>query len=116
MMPDAFGLPSGAVDVWTAPPAGDATHPRGGSNLVARLRSGATQAQLTQEAGRISRELRGDDWSAVTSRLDDVLTGDRRPALLAAQAAAGLVLIVACLSVITMLIGRSGSSAGGNSR
>ena len=76
-------------------------------DLIARLHSGATLAQLTQEAGRISRELRGDDWSAVTSRLDDVLTGDRRPALLVAQAAAGLVLVVACLSVTTMLIGRS---------
>lgn len=106
VMPDAFGLPSGAVDVWTAPPPGRDPS-EGRFDLVARLRSGATQAQLTQEAGRISRELRGDDWSAVTSRLDDVLTGDRRPALLAAQAAAGLVLIVACLSVITMLIGRS---------
>ena len=106
VMPDALGLPSGAVDVWTAPPPGRDPS-EGRFDLVARLRSGTTQVQLAQEASRISRELRGDDWSAVTSRLDDVLTGDRRPALLAAQAAAGLVLIVACLSVITMLIGRS---------
>ena len=35
------------------------------------------------------------------------MTGNRRPALLVAQAAAGLVLVVAGLSVITMLIGRS---------
>ncbi len=106
VMPDAFGLPSGTVDVWTAPPLGrDPSEWR--FDLIARLRSGATPAQLTQEAGRISRELGGDDWSAVTSRLDDVLTGNRRPALLVAQAAAGLVLVVAGLSVITMLIGRS---------
>ena len=106
VMPDAFGLPSGTVDVWTAPPLGrDPSEWR--FDLIARLRSGATPAQLKQEAGRISRELGGDDWSAVTSRLDDVLTGNRRPALLVAQAAAGLVLVVAGLSVITMLIGRS---------
>ena len=106
VMSDEFGLPSGTVDVWTAPPPGwDPSEGR--FDLIARLHSGATPAQLTQEAGRISRELRGDDWGAVTSRLDDVLTGDRRPALLVAQAAAGLVLVVACLSVITMLIGRS---------
>ena len=106
MMSDEFGLPSGTVDVWTAPPPGRDPS-EGRFDLIARLHSGATPAQLTQEAGRISRELRGDDWGAVTSRLDDVLTGDRRPALLVAQAAAGLVLVVACLSVITMLIGRS---------
>ena len=106
VMPDAFGLPSSTVDVWTAPPPGRDPS-EGRFDLVARLRSGATLARLTQEAGRISRELRGDDWSAVTSRLDGVLTGDRRPALLVAQAAAGLVLVVACLSVISMLIGRS---------
>ena len=106
VMSDEFGLPSGTVDVWTAPPPGRDPS-EGRFDLIARLHSGATPAQLTQEAGRISRELRGDDWGAVTSRLDDVLTGDRRPALLVAQAAAGLVLVVACLSVITMLIGRS---------
>ena len=106
VMPDEFGLPSGAVDVWTAPPPGRDPS-EGRFDLIARLRPGATLAQVTQEAGRISRELRGADWSAVTSRLDDVLTGDRRPALLVAQAAAGLVLIVACLSVISILIGRS---------
>ncbi len=106
VMSDEFGLPSGTVDVWTAPPPGRDPS-EGRFDLIARLHSGATPAQLTQEAGRISRELRGDDWGAVTSRLDAVLTGDRRPALLVAQAAAGLVLVVACLSVITMLIGRS---------
>ena len=106
VMSDEFGLPSGAVDVWTAPPPGRDPS-EGRFDLIARLRSGATQAQLTQEARRISRDLRGDDWSAVTRRLDDVLTGERRPALLVAQAAAGLVLVVACLSAITMLIGRS---------
>ena len=106
VMPDEFGLPSGTVDVWTAPPQGREPS-EGRFDLIARLRSGTTLAQLTQEAERISRELRGDDWSAVTSRLDDVLRGGRRPALLVAQAAAGLVLVVACLSAITMLIGRS---------
>ena len=78
VMSDEFGLPSGTVDVWTAPP------PRwdpseGRFDLIARLHSGATLAQLTQEAGRISRELRGDDWGAVTSRLDAVLTGITSP-------------------------------------
>ena len=106
VMPDEFGLPSGTVDVWTAPlPGRDPSEGR--FDLIARLRSGTTPAQITQEAERISRELRGDDWSAVTSRLDDVLRGGRRPALLVAQAAAGLVLVVACLSAITMLFGRS---------
>ena len=106
VMPDDFGLPSGTVDVWTAPPPGRDPS-EGRFDLIARLRSGATLAQLGQEAERISRELRGDDWGAATSRLEDVLRGDRRPALLVAQAAAGLVLVVACLSAITMLIGRS---------
>ena len=106
VMSDEFGLPSGAVDVWTAPPPGREPS-EGRFDLIARLHSGATLAQLTQEAERISRELRGDDWSAVTSRLDNVSRGDRRPALLVAQAAAGLVLVVACLSAITMLMGRS---------
>ena len=67
VMPDDFGLPSGTVDVWTAPPPGRDPS-EGRFDLIARLRSGATLAQLGQEAERISRELRGDDWGAATSR------------------------------------------------
>jgi predicted permease len=109
-----------AVEVWMtlAASASTMTDPGRGAvlrdvDLVGRLRPGATIEQARGElAGFRSRleasagpdAIRG--WTPVVRSYEDVVAGSVRPALLVLLGAVGLVLLIACANVATLLLVR----------
>ena len=108
VMPAAFALPTADVDAWVAvPPPPVANAGSGSYELIGRLRDGITLAQVGADADRVVRDINSAEWSAVVRTLESVLLDDTRPALQVSLAAAVLVLVVACASTTTLMIGRS---------
>ena len=83
---------------------------------IGRLKPGVTLADVQQDLHLLATALGKDhqqtsgarDVRAVPLRQD--LTGDVREALLVIQAAVGLVLLIACANVSSLLIARGGAS------
>src|SRR4029079_8422776 len=78
--------------------------------LIGRLRPGASLAQVRDDVARASAASDDPDDRGVVRRvasLEEDLTRAVRPALIAFAVAAGLVLIVACSNVASILIGRT---------
>ena len=81
---------------------------------VARLRDGATLDQARREANAFAARLAADNpqteagWTAMTVRplADEILGPVRRPLLLL-LCAVGLLLLVACVNVSTLLLARA---------
>jgi putative ABC transport system permease protein len=80
---------------------------------IARLRSGLTFAQAQQDMKRLSGILKqkasanAQPRELAIARLRDEIVGDIRFALLVIQAAVGLVLLIACANVSSLLIARA---------
>jgi predicted permease len=126
VMPRGFHWPEGA-QLWLlshgpVPPSpldrGDTQDPLKDRDVryfdaIGRLRAGVTiaqaQADLHVVASTIQRQhdpnSEKHDYSVVPIRT--ALTGDVRPALLVIQAAVGLVLLIACANVSSLLIARA---------
>jgi putative ABC transport system permease protein len=124
VMPVGFRLPldfatDGPTQIWlpavlppfpgTVPPAGG-SH---GSHIVGRLRAGATPAGANTELASLSRELNEagiypPDWNflAFATTVTDEVAGKIRPALLVLLGAVGLVLLIACANVASLLLVR----------
>ena len=82
--------------------------------VVGRLKPGVTVAQADDDLKRIDRRL-GDQEpvrrgvGAAVTALHDLLTREIRPAVLALAAAVGLVLLVTCANVASLLLARASS-------
>jgi putative ABC transport system permease protein len=108
-----FQLPSPRTDVWR--PVGYARTlnpslglPRGGGfQPLARLKPGATVAQVQAEAAAVCRSLDAKLSATALPLREWFLTGTVRSTLLVLWAAVGLVLFVACANVANLILARN---------
>jgi len=114
VMPPMFTIPTLPCDILV--PAGltadrDRGNHRGES--FARLKPGVTLEQVKAEFNAISQRLAraypatNSDWSLQVEPLHDSMVSNVRPALLIVLAAAGLVLLIACVNVANLLLVRA---------
>jgi predicted permease len=125
VMPPGFTFPVDAphpIDLWQplAIPPGDRTLTTGRTSyleVVGRLRDGVTLPQARAEIERLSAAqaaafpLLYSNWRVHVTTLLDSLIGAVRGWMLLVLAAVGLVLIVACANVATMLLARASGRA-----
>jgi predicted permease len=112
VMPDRFALPRGA-DIWHAL-VWDAGFGRGDRSryAVARLLSGVSAASAAAELRELSGVLAAEHpatnagWVAVVEPLNRAIVGAAEPPLAAMLAAVGLVFLIACVNVATLVIQR----------
>lgn len=116
VMPSGFQFP-GDTDIWQRLSWDLTRHSRGAHFMeaVARLRDGASVAQAQREIDglttRLGSEFTGTNrgWQARLIPLHDEVVGYFRPALLALLAAVGLLLLIACINVASLLLARAAS-------
>jgi putative ABC transport system permease protein len=115
VMPPAFDFP-GRVDVWT-PLAPTPDYPRGDRRVMTfgRLTGSATPARAATELSRIARELAAEyprdnaGWSARVSPLTEYFVPPAMHArLVALLATVGVLLLLACVNVASLLLARAG--------
>jgi putative ABC transport system permease protein len=106
----------GPAQIWLpAPRLHFLMHLRGGHflHLIGRLKQGVTTQQAQADLDAIARQLsekypdtdRG--WSLRLRPLREVLIGPVRPALMVIWAAAGLLLVIACINLANIFLTRS---------
>ena len=114
VMPPGFGFP-GATDLWQGLRWNLSLHTRAAHFMesVARLRPGVTVERGNHDLASLSARLAGEyratnlGWSAEAVPLDREIAGVFRPALYALLAAAGTLLLIACLNVANLLLARA---------
>jgi putative ABC transport system permease protein len=116
VMPAGFALPAGA-ELWVPLTIGEGgllPTARGRFLLaVARLRDGVTAGQAQAAMDGIARRLVAErpdfntGWDAYVAPLHADLVRDVRPAVLVLAGAVGLVLLVGCGNIATLLLARS---------
>jgi predicted permease len=119
VLPQSFSFaPEGSAEFWVPllTPNGCETG-RGCHNLmgVGRLSEGVTEQQALEDMQRVMTQLaqeypgtnRGQD--AAMKPLSEQIVGDVRPILLTLLAAAGLLLVIACVNVANLLLVRAES-------
>ena len=119
VLPEDFHFaPQGKAEFWTTlHPTGDCDSSRGCHGLegVGRLKDGVSVetalANMTSIARQLERQYpdtnRGQGASVIP--LSDVIVGDVRPLLLVLLGGAGLLLVIACVNVASLLLVRSES-------
>ena len=119
VLPDGFHFaPMGRVEFWVPFPfhqGGQCDQSRGCHGLigVARLKDGVTpeqaQAEMQAIAARLEREYPATNkgQGAVVGPLSDQIIGNVRPILLLLAGGAGLLLVIACVNVVSLLLVRS---------
>ena len=118
VMPPGFTFP-GETDVWQRLVWDLARHSRGAHFMeaVGRLRPGVTVGQAQREidalTARLSTEFTGTNrgWGARVIALHDEVVGSFRTALFVLLTAVGLLLLIACINVASLLLARSASRA-----
>jgi predicted permease len=103
------------VDVWT--PLQITENPKDQSNLynfVARLKTGITRTQAEDDFRRVLLQMKNtfpDLWDRAESirvlDLHESLVGEMRPALVILMGAVGLVLVIVCANILSLLLTRS---------
>ena len=115
VMPAAFRFPEEDIEIWA--PLGDqlGTSERGSRFLLsaARLRGGVSLGEGQREMDVISERLAQDfpdtntDWGVRVVSAHETLVGEIRPALLALLGAVGVMLMIACANVGSLLLARA---------
>jgi putative ABC transport system permease protein len=111
VMPQGLDYPRG-TDFWA--PVVPSMSPEGlsrmGFYVIGRLAPGATPANAAEEMTAFFRRAEASSWErehhGVASPWPRLVIGDARPALIAFAAAAGLLLLMACVSVANLLLVR----------
>lgn len=116
VMPQSFGYPTRAVEVWTPIRAlfGDALANRDWHQLyvVGRMREGITRKSAVADVNRIQQRIRAENpgsilGNAVTSLpLRDITTQESRASLYSLLGAVGCLLMIACVNVSSLLLAR----------
>jgi putative ABC transport system permease protein len=111
VMPPAFRFPAEA-EIWT--PMGLTPEERkdGGHVLwaVGRLKPGVTAEQARAELDVVMKQLYPTTWRGRVISFDDYFVGaDVRRALVVLFAAAGCLLLIACVNVVNLLLARQAS-------
>ena len=119
VLPQEFQFaPRGAVEFWTTlRPAGGCDARRSCHNLggVGRLKDGVAIETARAEMESIAKQLEAQypdsnrDQGASVIDLSDVIVGDIRPILLVLLGGAGLLLLIACVNVASLVLVRSES-------
>jgi putative ABC transport system permease protein len=112
VMPRNYDFPVG-TELWV--PREPATESRSANNwsIVGRLRDGVSRGRAQQDLSTIAQRLRqqyGDETSMADAAVRPVLeqlVGNARPALLVLLAAAGVLLLVACVNVANLSLARA---------
>jgi putative ABC transport system permease protein len=106
-----MALPGQIADVWIPLQMGPTSLPRGVHNvfLLGRLRPGfalsVAQAEMRQIATQLEQEYPDNRGRTVTVEpLEEVLVGSVRPALTLLMGAVGLLLLIACSNVASLLL------------
>jgi putative ABC transport system permease protein len=111
---DTFEIPQPKTDVWI--PAGVARTRSPtccGFTPIARLANDATLPDATEELAAIAGALAADmpralgDTRVQVVRLQDLIVGETRPALVVLLVAVCLLLVLACANVMNLLLARS---------
>jgi putative ABC transport system permease protein len=116
VLPPGFQFPQD-TDLWAAADRTGENPSRDSHNFdaVGRLRDGVTVAQANAEISAIGRRIHDsssdqNDYllkDATVVSLQDSITGDARPALLALLGAVGFLLLVACANVANLLLAQA---------
>jgi putative ABC transport system permease protein len=115
VMPEGFSTPNRA-DLWLPLPDSRTAHRRGNNfRAIGRLKAGVTLSQAQTEMSAIAARLAKAYPDAVTTASRDVavtplhrsIVGDARRMLLLMLGAVGLVLLIACANMATLLLAKA---------
>ncbi len=120
VMPKDFTIPGNSAEVWTPLGPGAVNSNRGNRYLrvLARLKPGVTLEAARQDMTTLARRIEAQDpgdnsgWSVTVLGLTDAVVGeDFRKAVTILLGAVGMVLLIACGNVATMVLGRNTARA-----